>query len=140
MNQQLFLSVTNAPAVFQAVINQVFSKYLNWFVCTYLDDILVSSCTEAEHYEHLNTVMQTVQAESLKASVKKCDFFKSELVFLGHVVAHVMVLLCHSSVVVLHAIHDWAFGISPVTSFSDEKRPAHTLWAESGPGEDECRG
>lgn len=78
--------LTNAPAVFQAVMNRVFSKYLNRFVCIYLDDILVFSRTKEEHYEHIELVLQTLQAESLKANMKKCDFFKPELVFLGHVV------------------------------------------------------
>ena len=78
--------LTNAPAVFQAVMNQVFSKYLNRFVCICLDDTLVFSRTEAEHYEHLNTVLQMLQTEGLKANMKKCDFFRSELVFIGHVV------------------------------------------------------
>jgi RNase H-like domain found in reverse transcriptase/Reverse transcriptase (RNA-dependent DNA polymerase)/Integrase zinc binding domain len=78
--------LTNAPAVFQAVMHHLFSKYLNKFVLIYLDDILIFSRTKEEHMKHLALVLGTLDEECLKANLKKCDFFKTELRFLGHVV------------------------------------------------------
>jgi hypothetical protein len=79
--------LTNAPSVFQSAMNRVFGKYLNKFVCVYLDDILVYSKTEEEHYQHLELVLQTLHQHGLRARRKKCDFFKPELKFLGHIVS-----------------------------------------------------
>jgi hypothetical protein len=45
----LIEGLTNAPATFQTVINEVFKPYLRNFVVAYLNDILVFSKTEANH-------------------------------------------------------------------------------------------
>lgn len=41
--------LTNAPAVFQASINEIFRDVLNRYVITYIDDILIYSSTYEEH-------------------------------------------------------------------------------------------
>ena len=53
----------------------------------YLDDILVYSKTEEEHYELLERVLQRLKEADLKAKLSKCHFFKDELNYLGHVVS-----------------------------------------------------
>jgi hypothetical protein len=45
--------LTNAPAVFMNLMNDVFRKYLDRFVQVFLDDILIYSKNEREHEEHL---------------------------------------------------------------------------------------
>ena len=47
---------TNAPAVFQALVNDVLGDMLNLFV--YLDDILVFSCSAQGHMLHIRQVLQ----------------------------------------------------------------------------------
>jgi Reverse transcriptase (RNA-dependent DNA polymerase)/RNase H-like domain found in reverse transcriptase/Integrase zinc binding domain/Chromo (CHRromatin Organisation MOdifier) domain/Retroviral aspartyl protease len=81
------MGLTNAPAVFQSVMNTIFGRHLNKFVCVYLDDILIFSKTREEHYEHLRIVMDLLRKHDLKAKMKKCEFFKTELKFLGHIVS-----------------------------------------------------
>ena len=80
------MGLTNAPAVF-AAMDKVFGPALNKYVCVYLDDILIFSKTEAEHFRQLETVLQLLRDNSLKAKLKKCEFFKDELKFLGHIVS-----------------------------------------------------
>uniref|UniRef100_A0A0E9TPU5 ribonuclease H n=1 Tax=Anguilla anguilla TaxID=7936 RepID=A0A0E9TPU5_ANGAN len=41
--------LSNAPAVFQALINDVLNDMLNTFIFVYLDDILVFSRSPHEH-------------------------------------------------------------------------------------------
>jgi hypothetical protein len=45
--------LTNAPAVFMSLMNDVFQNYLDCFVQVFLDDILIYSKNEREHEEHL---------------------------------------------------------------------------------------
>ena len=78
--------LTNAPAVFQHAMNRVFGKHLNKCVCVYLDDILVFSRTEEEHFKHLEMVLQLLREHKLFAKMRKCEFFKPELKYLGHIV------------------------------------------------------
>lgn len=79
------MGLTNAPALFQSAMNEVFGDLD--FVVVYLDDILIFSRTPAEHVEHVRTVLQRLRQHSYFAKLSKCEFFRSELSFLGHVVS-----------------------------------------------------
>jgi hypothetical protein len=50
--------LTNAPAYFMYLMNQVFMEYLDKFVVVFVDDILVYSRSEEEHEEHLRLALQ----------------------------------------------------------------------------------
>ncbi len=82
----LRLGLTNAPATFQAVMNDIFRPYLGKFLLVYLDDILVFSKSPEEHAEHLRLVLQLLREHSLYALRPKCHLNAPELEFLGHVV------------------------------------------------------
>eukprot|EP00253_Pinus_taeda_P011517 PITA_11517 len=78
--------LTNAPATFMCLMNSIFHPYLDRFVLIFIDDILIYSRTIEEHYEHLRMVLQTLQEHQLYAKFSKCDFFKEEIQYLGHVI------------------------------------------------------
>ncbi|KAJ9516021.1 hypothetical protein QJQ45_024452, partial [Haematococcus lacustris] len=82
----LCFGLTNAPATFQAEMNRIFSDYINDFVVVYLDDILIYSKSAADHAKHLDLVLKRLREHELYAKLKKCDFNKPEVNFLGHVV------------------------------------------------------
>ncbi len=49
--------LTNAPATFQRMINDVFHDFIaEGFVIVYLDDVLINSQTEDDHKSHLQRV------------------------------------------------------------------------------------
>ncbi|KAL5583538.1 hypothetical protein UlMin_015980 [Ulmus minor] len=79
--------LTNAPTAFMDLINQVFRPYLDRFVIFFIDDILVYSKTQEEHEEHLRIVLQTLRENRLFAKLEKCDFWMTEVKFLGHVIS-----------------------------------------------------
>ena len=45
--------LTNAPSIFQSIMNDVFRKVLMKFVLVFFDNILVYSLTREAHWEHL---------------------------------------------------------------------------------------
>ena len=59
---------------------------LNMFVAVYLDDILIYSQNEKEHLEHIEAVLKVLREHQLYAKVTKCEFFKTEINYLGHVI------------------------------------------------------
>lgn len=50
--------LTNTPAVFQALVNDVLRNFIGDFVFAYLDDILIYSHNEAEYTKQVRTVLQ----------------------------------------------------------------------------------
>uniref|UniRef100_UPI0035D035F9 reverse transcriptase family protein n=1 Tax=Bartonella sp. AC142YNZD TaxID=3243448 RepID=UPI0035D035F9 len=79
--------LTNAPAAFMDLMNRIFSPYLDQFVVTFIDDILIYSRKKEEHKENLIIVLQTLREHQMFAKLSKCEFWLSEVRFLGHVVS-----------------------------------------------------
>ena len=61
--------------------------YLDKFVVVYLDDILIFSKNEEEHAEHLRLVLEKLREHQLYAKFAKCEFWLSEVTYLGHVIS-----------------------------------------------------
>jgi hypothetical protein len=80
----LTFGLTNAPATFQSVMDDMLRPYVGKFVVVYLDDILIFSKTAKEHLSHLRQVLQTLRENQFYANPKKCDSTKEEISFLGH--------------------------------------------------------
>jgi hypothetical protein len=78
--------ICNALATFMHVMNDVFRPFLDDFVIVYLDDIIVFSGTWDEHVRHVKKVLDTLQREKLYVKMSKCEFGKTALVYLGHIV------------------------------------------------------
>ena len=79
--------LTNVPAAFMDLMNQVFRPFLDRFVIVFIDDILVYSRSEEEHAMHLRCVLQTLRKHQLYAKFSKCEFWLDHVAFLGHVVS-----------------------------------------------------
>ena len=67
-------------------MNAVMSGYIDDFVLVYWDDILVYSDNAAEHEAHLWHVFDRLCKHKLQAKLKKCEFGKPYVKYLGHVV------------------------------------------------------
>lgn len=77
----------NAPSTFQALMNSVFRSHLRKFVLVFFDDILVYSSSWEDHLEHVQTVLQILRTHQLFVKLKKCEFGKKELEYLGHIIS-----------------------------------------------------
>eukprot|EP00253_Pinus_taeda_P023407 PITA_23407 len=96
--------LTNAPATFMCLMNSIFHPYLDRFVLIFIDDILIYSRTIEEHHEHLRMVLQTLREHQLYAKFSKCDFFKEEIQYLGHVITKDGIVVDPEKI---KAIMDW---------------------------------
>ena len=79
--------LTNAPTTFMDLMNSVFQPYLDQFMVVFFDDILIYSQSEVEHEDHLRIVLQLLRDHQLYAKFSKCEFWLTEVGFLGHVVS-----------------------------------------------------
>ena len=73
----------NAPTTFQRIMNTILRDGLDKFVLVFLDDILIFSRTKEEHEQHIRTILERLRTEKFFGRLKKCDFFKTEVEYLG---------------------------------------------------------
>ena len=53
----------------------------------YVDYIIIFSKNEAEHLKHIEIIFQKLKEAGLKLKESKCDFFKKEIHYLGHLIS-----------------------------------------------------
>ena len=64
--------LTNAPATFMTLMNNVLRPYIRRFVVVFLDDILVYSNSWQEHLQHLDVVLAALEKNQLYCKPSKC--------------------------------------------------------------------
>ena len=79
--------LTNAPATFMHLMHSIFREQLDDFIVIFLDDILVYSRDLSSHVAHVKKTFEILRQHSLFAKVSKCEFFRSSVHYLGHVVS-----------------------------------------------------
>ena len=79
--------LTNALATFQHLMETCLGEiHLKWCII-YLDDIIVFSKTPEEHIERLRGTFEKLAAAGLRLKLSKCEFFKLQVTYLGHIVS-----------------------------------------------------
>ena len=58
---------------------------MDQFIIVYVDDILIYSKSKEEHENHLRVVLQVLRDHQLYAKFRKCEFWLTEVKFLGHI-------------------------------------------------------
>jgi hypothetical protein len=79
--------LTNAPASFQGLINDVLRPFLDRFALGYLDDILIYSNSLDEHVQHVRSVLARLQETHLFVKLEKCEFHTTSTEFLGFIIS-----------------------------------------------------
>ncbi|GJU76204.1 putative reverse transcriptase domain-containing protein [Tanacetum coccineum] len=96
--------------------SRVYSKiwvckpYLDRFVIVFIDDILIYSKSRKEHEGHLRLTLKLLKEEKLYARFSKCEFWLSEVQYLGHVIDSEGI---HVDPVKIESIKDWASPKTP---------------------------
>jgi len=80
--------LSGAPSTFCRLMSNVLSDFL-WRICLcYLDDIVIYARTQAELLERIHMVLLRLRHVGLKVKQSKCEFFKTEIHFLGHLISN----------------------------------------------------
>ena len=78
--------LAQAPAYFKQLISIVLQDCSD-FAMAYLDDIIIFSQNEQEHLKHIEIIFKKLKKAGLKLKESKCNFFKREIHYLGHLIS-----------------------------------------------------
>jgi len=69
----MFFGITNLPATFQAMINEILRDLINeGKVTVFVDDVLVGTNTEEGHDEIVEKVLKRLKENDLYIKLEKC--------------------------------------------------------------------
>ncbi len=78
--------LSNSPAVFQALVNDVLRDMVDQFIYVYLDDILIFSSSLQEHVQHVRRVLQKLLENGIFVKAEKCAFHAQSVPLLGYII------------------------------------------------------
>ena len=83
----MFFGLTNSPATFQTMMNNIFQDLINkGDVATFIDDILVGMETEEGHDELVEKILRRLEEHNLYVKPEKCEWKVREVEFLRVVI------------------------------------------------------
>ena len=83
----MFFGMTNSPATFQAMMNEILRDMINkGKVAAFVDDVLVGTDTEEGHDEVVEEVLRKLEENDLYVKPEKCVWKVTKVPFLGVVV------------------------------------------------------
>ena len=84
----MMFRLTNAPATFQTMMNDIFADLVaEGRVCIYLDDILIFTADLAEHRRMTEDVLQCLQEHKLFLKPEKCEFEHQKIEYLRLIIS-----------------------------------------------------
>ena len=83
----MFFGLTNSPATFQAMINELLRDLINTGkVAAFIDDVIIGTETEEGHDELVAEVIRRLEENDLYVKLEKCKWKVREVGFLGVVI------------------------------------------------------
>ena len=76
----------SSPITFQRFVNTLFADMIGKNVYAYLDDLILFDRDAESHFSSLKLVLTKLREAGLKAKLSKCDFLRTSITFLGHLV------------------------------------------------------
>jgi hypothetical protein len=85
----MFFGLTNSPATFQTMMNDIFRDLIaEGVVVVYLDDILIFTETIEQHREVTRRVLKLLEENQLFLKPDKCKFERTKVEYLGVIISH----------------------------------------------------
>lgn len=81
---RLPFGVASAPAIFQRHMETLLRGLKG--VSDYIDDILVTGSSTAEHLQNLEAILDRLEKAGLRLNQEKCLFFQRRVEYLGHII------------------------------------------------------
>uniref|UniRef100_A0A8C1PDC5 Gypsy retrotransposon integrase-like protein 1 n=4 Tax=Cyprinus carpio TaxID=7962 RepID=A0A8C1PDC5_CYPCA len=85
--RRLPFGLKNAAASFQRLMEHVLRDLKGKCCMIYIDDVVIYSKDEQEHFKHIQQVFHCLSKAGLTLNMKKCNFIQKSLKFLGHLVS-----------------------------------------------------
>ena len=76
----------NILAIFQKRINSVLREYLDEFIITYLNNIIIYSNSKKEHFQYVKQVLQRLTDKKMPVAIKKYKFHTTKTKFCGFII------------------------------------------------------
>ena len=80
--KRLPFGINSGPVIFQRVMDNLIKNIPHTQV--YLDEVLVTGLTEAEHLRNLDAVLQQLSDAGLRLKLNKCSFLFKKVDYLGY--------------------------------------------------------
>jgi hypothetical protein len=85
----MYFGLTNSPATFQTMMNEIFQDLITeGVVSIYLDDILIFTNSLEEHRRITCLVLDHMREHKLYLRPEKCEFEKTKIEYLGIIISH----------------------------------------------------
>lgn len=85
--QRLPFGLKNAATSFQRLMEHVLRDLKEKCCMIYIDDVVIYSKDEQEHFKHIQQVFHCLSKADLTLNMKKCNFIQKSLKFFGHLVS-----------------------------------------------------
>jgi len=82
----MLFELKNTPVIFQRLINDTLREYLDDFVITYLNDILIYLDDLEMHRSHVHKILKKLNERSLYVKKSKSRFKTKKIKFLDYVI------------------------------------------------------
>jgi len=80
----MFFGMTNSPAMFQAIINEILQDLINeGKVAVFIDDVLVGTETEEGYDKIVEEILKRLEENNLYVKPEKCTWKVKKIPFLG---------------------------------------------------------
>ena len=76
--------LSNSSLTYMRLMNTALRDLIGNTASVFLDDILIVSQTEEEHFKKLNLVFSRLKSAGLKVKLEKCQFLQDKVLYLEH--------------------------------------------------------
>src|SRR6185369_9067521 len=96
--------LSNSPAAFQCFMNNVFHNFLDKYITTYLNNILIYSDNLSKHQKNVHKVLCHLWKHDLYIHADKCKFSVDTVKYLGFILSLTGLCMSENKVKI---IQDW---------------------------------